>query len=239
MTKRRRLDLLPEILPKPTTVAGPSSVRARALARLSVLAALQAASSGCGGSSSSEEGPYGVVDPLPWPSGGTRERDRTPSTTGTGNASGVMDPFPDREACYTLGIPEASARYVDDAVTGGRDAGTTAVDAGLSDAGQSDASPSDAGSERADAGSARRVEVHLELLFLSPPTALGQAVPRTAGVTVVAASVAGLRATLVLSIPAASAVRLDLPVVCQRQSYEFRIELELQPSSVDVRVTSG
>jgi hypothetical protein len=69
MTGKRRLQLLPEVLPKPergpSDPGGPSPVRARALARLSVLAAL-ATASGCGKAGDGDGG-YGVVDPLPSP----------------------------------------------------------------------------------------------------------------------------------------------------------------------------
>jgi hypothetical protein len=72
MTGKRRLQLLPEVLPKPER--GPSEpgeaspVRARALARLSVLAALAATASGCGNAGDGDgDGGYGVVDPLPSP----------------------------------------------------------------------------------------------------------------------------------------------------------------------------
>ena len=64
-TKRRRLSLLPELLPKPQVVEpGFSSVRNRTIARLKVLAALGAA----GVAASCGDTAYGVVDPLPHPS---------------------------------------------------------------------------------------------------------------------------------------------------------------------------
>lgn len=83
-SKKRRLQMLPEVLPTPTRVQPNTSVRSRALTRLGILAALGAAgvANACGGTSSNgsngdaglpndggppDGDPYGVVDPLPSP----------------------------------------------------------------------------------------------------------------------------------------------------------------------------
>jgi hypothetical protein len=149
----------------------------------------------------------------------------------------VVDLLPEPAVCYTLGLPDARARYVDDAVSAGRDAGVADVDAGSSDAG----SDADAGADGgADGGAVQRlVQVRVELLFPTAPTSLGQAVPRTAGVAVLEVGGAGLSATLLLSIPEGGAASVELPLVCQRQTYQLRVDLQLQPRSVEVSVTFG
>ncbi len=134
--KKRRLQMLPEVLPTPTRAQPNTSVRSRALTRLGVLAALGAASvaNACGGTSSNggENGlpndggppdgdPYGVVDPLPPP------------------------------ACFKeADALSAEARYVD-LTDGGDDAGEN--DASTADAGD-DSGAADAGGDSgaADAG---------------------------------------------------------------------------------------
>ncbi len=65
MSTKRRLSVLPEVLPAPQR-SGESSVRERTLQRMKVLAALGAATiaASCG----TQQGGYGVVDPMPSPS---------------------------------------------------------------------------------------------------------------------------------------------------------------------------
>ncbi|CAN5735359.1 hypothetical protein BH11MYX4_BH11MYX4_24570 [soil metagenome] len=117
MSTKRRLTLMPEILPTPQIAAGAaSSVRNRTLARLKVLAAVGAAGlaascgrtlddSGIGGDSGLPDGgreagedAYGVVDPLPPPS------------------------------CFRNALPVAAVKYITDADAGddaGADAGAS------------------------------------------------------------------------------------------------------------------
>jgi hypothetical protein len=73
---KKRLEMLPELLPKPQRIAGRPDPRARTLARMRALAAFSAASlvAACGGEKATNDGkkdggpdPYGVVDPLPRP----------------------------------------------------------------------------------------------------------------------------------------------------------------------------
>src|SRR6185436_8554557 len=110
---KRRLQLLPEVLPKPQLASGPSSVRSRALARLGVLAALGAAQANCGGDAA-----YGVVDPLPRPGGeGGSRNDVPPTLGGSGGgggsgAYGVVDPLPTPASCFSGTVLAASASYV-------------------------------------------------------------------------------------------------------------------------------
>ncbi|AKV00372.1 hypothetical protein AKJ09_07035 [Labilithrix luteola] len=122
MNTKKRLALLPEVLPAPqkvTTVS--SSVRNRAMARLKVLAALSAVgvAAACGGKSEgtgSGGGSGGVDGGLPNDGG-----DNGP------DAYGVVDPLPE-PACFPSAQLEATAHYLDPSDAGAFDAG--AWDAG-------------------------------------------------------------------------------------------------------------
>jgi len=231
MTEKKKLRMLPEVLPKPTRVAGPSNVRARALARLSVLAALGAVSSGCGGKGS-EEGPYGVVDPLPFPTGGSGGRGVTnPSPpVGSAGAYGVVDPLPQPAVCFEGGL-QVSADYVR---ADGLDAGAPPFAApdgsARADASAPDATAADAGSSDAGGG-----YLPIALTVLSPPNNIGRAVSLTPGVQIVSqvGSGAGQALTLLIQVPSGTLVaRIELPVVCGNRADRYRIELVLQADSV-------
>jgi hypothetical protein len=216
---QRRLELLPEVLPKPQTAGGASSVRARALARLSVLAALSAAHAGC-----PEGGAYGVVDPLPPP------------------------------ACFDLGLPEATARYVS-----GADAGEALPDDGAagdgrvapaaSDAGDAGDAP-DAGGPSADAAapgsdasapdtvrSSREIRVDLDFAD-AQAASFASAAPLRGNVRVLEQSISGTRVTLLLVAPAGEAVAVALSSTCQgTETPLLNLDLRLSPNGVEVRVS--
>lgn len=108
MSTKRRLTLMPEILPTPQ-IAGPgngmcaSSVRNRTLARLKVLAALGAAglAASCGRTLDDNGGTNGGGD------GGLPDGQREAGE----DAYGVVDPLP-RPSCFQSALPTATGTYV-------------------------------------------------------------------------------------------------------------------------------
>jgi hypothetical protein len=235
MTEKKKLRMLPEVLPRPTSVAGPSDVRARALARLSVLAAMAAASSGCGGKGG-EGGPYGVVDPLPYPTGGSGGRGVTnpPPQVGTGGAYGVVDPLPQPAVCFEGGLQVGAEIVSSDGVDAGAPA-FAAPDAAAADASVPDAAAADAGP---GAGSGN---VEIELTVLSPvyPGTVGRADSLTPGVQIVSQSEggAGQAHTLLILVPASTRLAsIELPIVCGNRADRYRVDLVLQTNSVQVTV---
>ncbi len=66
--KKRRLQLMPEVLPDPKKAGGTGSVRQRTIKTMERLIAVSAASAIIGGASAVGGCGYGVVDPLPPPS---------------------------------------------------------------------------------------------------------------------------------------------------------------------------
>jgi hypothetical protein len=237
MTEKKKLRMLPEVLPRPTSVAGPSNVRARALARLSVLAAMAAASSGCGGKGGEggEGGPYGVVDPLPYPTGGGRDRNDPLPPVGTGGADDRVDPPRQPAVCFDGGLL-VGAEYVS---SDGLDAGAPAFaapDAAAVDASVPDAAAADAGPPGAGSGN-----VQIELTVFSPvyPGTVGRADSLTPGVQIVSQSEggAGQAHTLLILVPAGTRfASIELPIVCGNRADRYRVDLVLQTSSVQVTV---
>lgn len=131
MTTKKRLTLMPEVLPSPEKIAGRPEPRARILARLRYLSAVSMASIAavaCG------EG-YGVVDPLPSPACNS-------------------NPLPTVAARYLTG-GDAGA----DAAADANVADAAAPDAEPTDAGGADASALPDGGT--NAGGARLVEITL------------------------------------------------------------------------------
>ena len=119
MSTKRRLTLMPEILPTPQ-IAGPgngmgtSSVRNRTLARLKVLAALGAAglAASCGRTIDDNGGTNGGGD------GGLPDGPREAGE----DAYGVVDPLP-RPSCFQSALPTATGTYVQPDADAGPEAG--------------------------------------------------------------------------------------------------------------------
>jgi hypothetical protein len=119
MSTKRRLTLMPEILPTPQIAsagagAGASSVRNRTLARLKILAALGAAglAASCGRTLDDGGGTNGGGD------GGLPDGPREAGE----DAYGVVDPLP-RPSCFQSALPTATGSYVNDAGDAGPEAG--------------------------------------------------------------------------------------------------------------------
>jgi hypothetical protein len=119
MSTKRRLTLMPEILPTPQTASlGTSTVRSRTLARLKVLAAVGAAglAASCGRTLDDGGGTNGGSD------GGLADGPREAGE----DAYGVVDPLP-RPSCFESALPTAKGAYVLADADGGADAGADLV----------------------------------------------------------------------------------------------------------------
>lgn len=122
---KRRLQLMPEVLPAPNKTAT-SAVRERTMARLRVLAAVGTGiAAACGGSTATPSGGGGSSGGSSGngPDGGLPDANKPDSDPGYG----VVDPLPP-PACFDYATPPtATAKFVDHEAVG--------VDAGQPDAG--------------------------------------------------------------------------------------------------------
>ncbi|MEO8183517.1 MAG: hypothetical protein ABI895_32185 [Deltaproteobacteria bacterium] len=236
MTIKRRLQLLPEVLPKPQVASGPSSVRSRALARLSVLAALSAAQASCGGDAA-----YGVVDPLARPGGeGGSRNDLPPTLGGSGGgggagAYGVVDPLPPPASCFSGTVLAASASYVGGAAAtdAGAANGAASGDAGIEDGGRPRAPENEGGANPIT----RTSEVQVDL-DTAPQVNLGPALPLTPGIQLVQQTSSSGHTTLLFSIPEATEAEVVLPALCGGQQVNLRMQLLLYESGISVSVST-
>ncbi|NOU29727.1 MAG: hypothetical protein HOO96_17620 [Polyangiaceae bacterium] len=208
MTTKKRLTLMPEVLPSPEKIAGRPEPRARILARLKYLSALSMTS--LAAAACLNDG-YGVVDPIP-----------SPSCT--------KPPLPTVAARYVSRNDGGADAAVDAGLTDAEALDAEASDAGA-DAQAADAStPSDGG---AKAGEARLVEISLGF-ERETPNQYGQPVESDA--PIVESSFFGSRARLVVSVPAGrSTVQLTLPLICDGTTGKLAVALELGEASVAVK----
>jgi len=239
VSTKRRLELLPELLPKPErsshAASGPSTVRSRTLARLSVLAALTATASACGG-----KGAYGVVDPLPSPAGGTGGGS---GTGGSGGAYGVVDPLPQPYMmvpkpitfpCLAGTTLTASAVYVNEP-DGPLDAGSSAPDgdAGpLPDGGSTRPASRDAGPRIAS--SLIRVD-----LLTEPGVTLGDVRETTAELEVLEQTGTAGRTTLLVRVTGSNSASFVLTAACESEQKSVGVLLLLDPDGVRVSISGG
>ena len=234
MTIKRRLELLPEILPKPERAPqAPSPVRARTLARLSVLAALTAAA--CGG----KEGAYGVVDPLPSPTGGSGGDGGNGGGGGLGGAAGlgggggfagtaygVVDPLP--RPCSAIPIiPQAFAIFAHEFDTAAADAGSSLAEADAGDAGARPAAL-DAGA----VGPGRGVRLQLVGNNL---TSFGAPVPVGSGLEVLSQD--GDLGTTILELRiTADSAEFDISTSCGAEQGRVRVQIVLGATDIAVSI---
>lgn len=215
MSTKRRLGLLPEVLPAPqtmphTTTGSASSVRSRTMARLKVLAALGAVgiAAACGGKTTEDEdGIGGGKTGLP-PDGGPGQED----------AYGVVDPLPP-PACFPwYEPPTATARYIADMN------GDGGVEAGAFDAGSF------------DGGNGARI---VEVLFswTLQDVVLGSTQSKD-GVTVLESETTNDGARLVLGVALEVPATIDLyqQISCSSGPSRLDIVLNLQADAVVVGV---
>ncbi len=123
MTTKKRLTLMPEVLPSPERIAGRPEPRARILSRLKYLSAVSMASIAavaCG------EG-YGVVDPLPSPACNSTPLPTVAARYLTGGDAGA-------DAAVDANVADAAAPDADPNDAGGADA--TALPDGGTKAGE-------------------------------------------------------------------------------------------------------
>jgi hypothetical protein len=218
MTTKRRLQLLPEVLPKPERSGGPSTVRARTLARLGVLAALTATA--CGGKGD------GVVDPLPSPTGGGGGNAGRGGLGGGGMGGspyGVVDPLPPpATSCEMNGLLGASASYLPD----------PAVDAGASEFSDAGAAARDAGVD-AGSGPLRRVRLYLSM---SSGAGIGPVMPPTPNGTLLLD--ADNDSSTIDLLVRGDTVEIEFGISCRGAGVFFRAVLQLGESSILVTLQS-
>ncbi len=175
MSTKRKLEMMPEVLPAPVKRSGEaSSVRSRTLARLKVLAALSATgiAASCGGKSDDDGTSSG--GPM-LPDGGYRT---------DGDPYGVVDPLPP-PSCFSDVRAKVSAAYV---------AGPDVLDAGVLDAAALDGGASDAG----DAGGADRY-VRLDIDFNQEQVVISDV--RSGEIVLVSQSVSDRGGSFVFRVP--------------------------------------
>lgn len=211
MSSKRRLEVLPEMLPKPERLLSSTpSVRSRTLARLKVLAAVSAAGVAASCSGKTVDGSSsGSSSGDPFDGGGGKE-------SGTGqDGYCVVDPLPN-PSCFQYQTPTASASYVtEDDLDGGVEGG----DGGIVDAG----------------AGARLVEVILG--FTQKGVALGS-VTSSSGVTLQEGATTSTGARVVLRVPAGlTTAEARLQVSCAQGPTALNLSLKLDPSTVSITVS--
>lgn len=210
MSSRRRLQVLPEMLPKPERRSAlTSTVRSRTLARLKVLAAVSAAgvAASCSGKTVNSSGSSSGTSGDPFLDSG---RDG-PDTDGYC----VVDPLPN-PSCFQYQTPSATASYVtEDELDGGTEGG----DGGIVDAGNG----------------ARLVEVLLG--FKQSGVVIGS-LTSSDGVTLAEGTTTSSGARIVLRVPAGlTNAQARLQVSCPPGPSALNIDLNLAASTVTVTVS--